>query len=188
MDAVTTPSGGIHRFQRQILLGSSVIQYLPPWGKQPFALQYDQSGKLTAKIFAENHGKIIYRYDSAAMLKSMIGGETAIHYHYVPGTALLKSSDLSDKTFHLKSHYRYNRGSLKELNMHFLSSYGMSNYSLQYQSDATGRLSTVQLDLPGQQETKFKIMFDIHNGKIKKVEDIQVSFFVLIDLSKIINI
>ena len=83
-----------------------MIHYLPPWCKQPHALQYNQNGLLNAKILPENHGKIIYTYDGAALLKAIIGGDTAVHYHYVGGTALVRSVDLTDEKFHLKSHYR----------------------------------------------------------------------------------
>ena len=34
-------------------------------------------------------------------------------------------------------------------------------------------MAGVQLDVPGQAESKLQLQYDIHNGKIKRVADIQ---------------
>ena len=189
LKSVTTPRGHIHRFVKQLALGTHILQYTPPWSTEPYIQQFDQNHLLTARIYPRNMGKIIYVYDNAEHLRAVIGGLSSIHYHYISGTALVKTVEVSDDSFHMKTRLRYHRGSVKEVSKQFRANGGLNNYSMEYQYDATGRLSTYKLNIDRQTELTSDIKFDIKTGKLKAVSDLRVThrsfgMVILEDLSK----
>ena len=189
LQSVVTPRGHIHSFVQQLSLGSHILKYFSPWSKEPYIQHFDQSNLLLAKVFPENTGKIIYTYDNAAHLRAIIGGSASVHYHYYTGTALVKTVDVTDDSFRMQTRQRYHRGTIKEIHKEFLTNVGLNNYSLEYQYDATGRLSSTKLDIEGQTELTSNVRFDIKTGKVKGISDLRVthrSFGMVImeDLSK----
>ena len=189
LESIITPRGHTHSFQQKLHLGSHELKYFSPWHKDPYIQHFDQSGLLLAKVYPQNTGKVIYIYDTAAHLRAVIGGLSSIHYHYIPGTALVKTVDLMDDSFHMKVRQRYHRGTVKEINKDFFSNVGLNNYSVEYQYDATGHLAASKLNIIGQTELTSHIRFDIKSGKVKEISDLKIThrsfnMVILEDLTK----
>jgi RHS repeat-associated protein len=175
LQSISTPRGHVHGFQVQLGLNSYKLNYQAPWSRSPYSQQYDQTGALLAKTYPANTGKVIFIYDAASHLRAVIGGASTIHYHYIPGTALINSIDISDDTFHMKTRKKHHRGSVKEIQQVFLNNEGLNNYTLKYQYDATGRLSTTSLDVLGLTELTTLIKYDQRTGKLKGLSDLRIS-------------
>ena len=174
--SVTTPRGHTHSLARQLGVGSYKLAYLAPWARAPYTRQYGQSGALLAKQFPSNSGKVIFVRDPASHLRAVIGGSSTIHYHYVPGTALLNSVDVIDDGFHMRTRQRHHRGAVKEISREFLDNVGLSNLTIRYQSDATGRLATTQLEMIGLAEQTTLVKYDSKSGKLKGLSDLRISY------------
>ena len=189
LEAIVTPRGHSHGFQEQLSLGCYKMRYLAPWAREAYVQHYDQAGRLLARVYPQNAGKVLYTYDTAAHLRAVIGGRTTIHYHYLAGTALVSSVDLMDENFHMKTFHRHHRGSVKELQVQFLNNIGLNNYTIEYQYDATGRLATARLDIPGQTELSMLTKYDPRTGRLRAVSDLRVvhrsfSLITMEDLTK----
>ena len=189
LEAIITPRGHIHSFVQQLTLGAHILKYFSPWNKEPYIQHFDQSGHLLAKVYPGNTGKVIYIYDDAAHLRTVIGGVSSIHYHYISGTALVKTVEVMDDSFHMKTKQRYHRGAVKEISKEFLGNVGLNNYSMEYQYDATGRLSSTKLDIIGQTELTNHVRYDPKTGNIMGVSDLKIihrsfSMVIMEDLSK----
>ena len=189
LQSIATPRGHIHGFQVQLGLSNYKLKYQAPWSHSPYTQQYDQTGALIAKTYPANTGKVIFVYDAAAHLRAVIGGTSTIHYHYVPGTALVNSIDIVDNTFHMKIKKKHHRGAVKETQQLFLNNEGLNNFTLKYQYDATGRLSTTALEIVGLTEVTTLIKYDSRTGKLKGLSDLRISqrsfnLVVMEDLTK----
>jgi YD repeat-containing protein len=189
LEAIVTPRGHSHGFQQLLSLGYYKLRYQAPWALEAYVQHYDQAGRLLARVYPNNSGKVLFTYDSAVHLRAIIGGSTMIHFHYVMGTALVSSIDLVDDNFHMKAFYRYHRGSVKEQQAQFLNSVGLNNYTIEYQYDATGRLATARLDIPNQTELTLLTKFDPRSGRLRAVADLRVvhrsfSLHTMEDLTK----
>ena len=187
--SIITPRGHVHTFMQQLGLGSYSVKYQPPWSQHPFIQQYDQSGALLSKQYPGNSGKLIFVYDHASHLRAIIGGSSTIHYHYVAGTALVNSIDVIDDGFHMKTHKRHHRGSVREIQHEFLNNVGLNNYTIRYQCDATGRLSAASLGIIGLSEQTTLVKYDSKIGKLKGLSDLRISYnlfksVVMEDLTK----
>ena len=189
LQSIATPPGHIHAFQVQLGLSNYKLKYQAPWSHSPSSQQYDQTGALIAKTYPANTGKVIFVYDAAAHLRAVIGGTSTIHYHYVPGTALVNSVDIVDDTCHMKIKKKHHRGAVKETQQLFLNNEGLNNLTLKYQYDATGRLSTTGLEIVGLTEVTTLIKYDSRTGKLKGLSDLRISqrsfnLVVMEDLTK----
>jgi len=175
LESIMTPRGHIHSFLQQLCVGYYKVKYQAPWSKDPYIQQYDQTGSLLSKKYPGNSGKVIFVYDNASHLRAVIGGSSTIHYHYISGTALVNNIDIVDDTFHMKTRKRHHRGSVKEIHREFLNNVGLNNYTIKYQYDATGRLSTTALEIIGLSEQTTLIKYDSKNGKLKGLSDLRIS-------------
>ena len=189
LKSITTPRGHVHGFVQQLGVGSYSVKYQAPWAREPYVQQFDQSGALLSKQYPSNSGKLIFVYDPASHLRAVIGGSSTIHYHYMAGTALVNSVDVIDDTFHMKTRKRHHRGSVKEIHQEFLYNLGLNNYTLRYQCDATGRLSTTSLEIIGLSEQTTLVKYDDKIGKLKGLSDLRISYIsfksvVMEDLTK----
>ena len=187
--AITTPRGHVHSFVKQLNVGSYQVEYTAPWASGPYIQQFDQTGALLSKQFPANSGKVIFVYDNASHLRAVIGGSSTIHYHYVSGTALLNSVDVIDDNFHMKTRKRHHRGSVKEIQREFLNNVGLNNFTIKYQYDATGRLSTSSLEIIGLAEQTTLIKYESKTGKLKGLSDLRIAhnsfkLVVMEDLTK----
>ena len=189
LESIVTPRGHTHSFRHQLHLGWHALKYYAPWAREPYVQHFDQSGRLLAKVFPANMGKIIYAYDNAGHLRTIIGGLASIHYHYLPGSALVKSVDITDDNFRMRVHQRYHRGTVKQISREFFANVGLNNYTLEYQYDATGHLVGSKLDIIGQTELTSRVKYDIKSGRLAEISHLRIShrsfgMVILQDLAK----
>ena len=176
LSSITTPRGHTHSFVQELGIGSYKVKYQAPWAREPHSQQYDQTGALLARQYPSNSGKVIFVYDPSSHLRAVIGGSSTIHYHYVSGTALVNSVDVIEDDFHMKTRKRHHRGSVKEIHQEFLNNAGLNNYTITYQCDSTGRLSTAMLEIIGLSEQTTLIKYDSKIGKLKGLSDLRISY------------
>lgn len=87
-------------------------QYHSPTQRHPFELQYDDDGKLLAKIHPHQSGKIVYVYDDNRRLETVLAGLSQTHYTYQDGSGLLKQVEVKEPGFELRREFKYHTGEL----------------------------------------------------------------------------
>jgi teneurin len=107
LQSLTTPRGHIHTFSLQTSFGFTKYQYHSPIQRHPFELQFDDEGRLLAKIHPHQSGKIVYVYNSNGRLETILAGLSQLHYTYQEGTGLLKQVEVKEPGFELRREYRY---------------------------------------------------------------------------------
>jgi len=176
LQSILTPRGHIHTFQQQLSLGYYKLKYQAPWSREPYVQHFNQRGMLLAKSYPANSGKVLYIYDNSSHLRTIIGGRSSIHYHYISGTALVSQIVNIEDTFRMSVKQRHHRGALKESNTEFSKNSGLGDYTMKYQYDATGRLSMTTLDIIGQAEHVLLMKYDSKLGRLKGLSDLRISY------------
>lgn len=113
LQSLTTPRGHIHTFSLQTSFGFMKYQYHSPTQRHPFELQYDDDGKLLAKIHPHQSGKIVYVYDDNGRLETVLAGLSQTHYTYQDGSGLLKQVEVKEPGFELRREFKYHTGKFK---------------------------------------------------------------------------
>ncbi|CAB4065037.1 unnamed protein product [Lepeophtheirus salmonis] len=158
LKSITTPRGHIHGFSRQHSLGyRRFFLYQAPWSREAYESQYDQSGRLIARVYPKESIKIVYAYDEARQLRSILAGTTSVNYHYYAGSALVKSVEVLDEAleYQSKTELKYHLGLLKEIHTRYSGHTAMfDDIYLKYQYDGSGRVSTIFTEIGSSEGNK----------------------------------
>ncbi|XP_071744523.1 teneurin-m isoform X2 [Lepeophtheirus salmonis] len=157
LKSITTPRGHIHGFSRQHSLGYRRFLYQAPWSREAYESQYDQSGRLIARVYPKESIKIVYAYDEARQLRSILAGTTSVNYHYYAGSALVKSVEVLDEAleYQSKTELKYHLGLLKEIHTRYSGHTAMfDDIYLKYQYDGSGRVSTIFTEIGSSEGNK----------------------------------
>lgn len=75
LQSLTTPRGHIHAFSLQTSLGFFKYQYYSPMSRHPFELRYNDEGKVLAKLYPHQSGRVAYVYDQSGKLDTVLAGK-----------------------------------------------------------------------------------------------------------------
>lgn len=149
--AIMSPAGHRHEMYRLISLGFYKMLYLPAGFHHPFALQYDDWGRVVAKLLPNNSGRKVLLYNQVnGQLETELCGAEKTEYTYHLGSSLLKNvNKASSENFDYRVDYRRQGALLKEERYRFNLRSELSNYKLRYKYDGLGHVSEVEFELQG---------------------------------------
>ncbi|XP_063635683.1 teneurin-m isoform X6 [Cydia splendana] len=171
---LTTPRGHIHTFALMTSLGYFKYQYFSPMNRHPYEILYNDDGHILAKIFPHQSGKILYVYDQAGKLETILAGASAIRYVYHENTHLVKNVEITDPDYDLKQDYKYHAGILKDEKMKFNSKSGLNNAHFKYQYDGNARLSTIDVNINSKEMPQLRLKYNQNLGTLEGVSDLRI--------------
>ncbi|XP_061706464.1 teneurin-m isoform X6 [Cydia pomonella] len=171
---LTTPRGHIHTFALMTSLGYFKYQYFSPMNRHPYEILYNDDGHILAKIFPHQSGKILYVYDQAGKLETILAGASAIRYVYHENTHLVKNVEITDPDYDLKQDYKYHAGILKDEKMKFNSKSGLNNAHFKYQYDGNARLSTIDVNINSKEMPQLRLKYNQNMGTLEGVSDLRI--------------
>ncbi|XP_063375090.1 teneurin-m isoform X4 [Cydia amplana] len=171
---LTTPRGHIHTFALMTSLGYFKYQYFSPMNRHPYEILYNDDGHILAKIFPHQSGKILYVYDQAGKLETILAGASAIRYVYHENTHLVKNVEITDPDYDLKQDYKYHAGILKDEKVKFNSKSGLNNAHLKYQYDGNARLSTIDVNINSKEMPQLRLKYNQNLGTLEGVSDLRI--------------
>ncbi|XP_073990852.1 teneurin transmembrane protein Ten-m isoform X9 [Rhodnius prolixus] len=174
LESLTTPRGHIHAFSLQTSLGFYKYQYYSPMSRHPFELRYDDSGRVLAKLYPHQSGRVAYVYDQAGKLDTVLAGLSSIHYTYQESTNLVKNIDIIEPSFELKHEFRYHIGILKDERLKFGSKSGLHNTHYRFQYDGNARVSGIDVEIDGKELPQMRIKYSQNLGVLEGIGDLRI--------------
>lgn len=175
LQSLTTPRGHIHSFSLQTSLGFFKYQYFSPINRHPFEILYNDEGQILAKIHPHQSGKVVFVYDSAARLETILAGLSSTHYTYQETTSLLKAVDVLEPGFELRREFKYHVGILKDEKMKFGSKTNLASANFKYLYDGNARLSGVEMDIDGKDLPVYRFKYSQSLGNLEMVSDLKIT-------------
>lgn len=175
LQSLTTPRGHIHSFSLQTSLGFFKYQYFSPINRHPFEILYNDEGQILAKIHPHQSGKVIFIYDNAGRLETILAGLSSIHYAYQETTSLIKAVDVFEPGFELRREFKYHTGILKDEKLKFGSKSSLASANYKYQYDGNARLSGIEMSIDDKDLPVFRYKYSQNLGTLESVSDLKIS-------------
>ncbi|UYV62055.1 TENM2 [Cordylochernes scorpioides] len=167
LQAVITPNGHKHEVATQTSLGFYKLLYLSPGVRHPYVAHFDDQGRVLARLYPQNLGRVVYVYNSEGRLQNILCGEERTDYFYHEHTSLIRNVAVSSPKLEFRVDYRYQGVLLKEERLRYNSRSGMDGAKYKFKLD--GRQLAVETEINGKTVLEIKYLYNGESGVLEQV-------------------
>ncbi|XP_037907848.1 teneurin-m isoform X3 [Hermetia illucens] len=175
LQSLTTPRGHIHSFSLQTSLGFFKYQYYSPLNRHPFEILYNDEGQILAKIHPHQSGKVVFVYDNAGRLETILAGLSSTRYVYQETSGLTKSVEVQEPGFELRRDFKYHAGILKDEKLRFGSKNSLASAHFKYQYDGNARLNAIEVEVYEKILPVMRFKYNQNLGNLEAINDFKIS-------------
>ncbi|KFM75263.1 Teneurin-1, partial [Stegodyphus mimosarum] len=172
LHTIITPNGHKHEVAMQTSLGFYKLLYLSPGIKFPFVMHFNDYGKLLAKMYPDNSGRITYIYDSSGRLKTEFCGTERTDFAYQDQKTLIRSWTKSVLDLEMRSEFRYHGVLVREERIRYSAQSKLN--SLKYRYRYEGQVTVVEVEAAGKVVADARYRYTGQSGALEQVQQFLV--------------
>ncbi|KAG8184007.1 hypothetical protein JTE90_024464 [Oedothorax gibbosus] len=172
LHTIITPNGHKHEVAVQTSMGFYKLLYLSPGLKSPYVLHFDDYGKIMAKLYPDNAGRVVYRYDASGRLQAEFCGTEFTEFVYMEQKTLVKTWTKRVLEVEIKGEFRYQGTLIKEERIRFSADSSLNSFKYRYRYE--GQVTVIEVEAAGKVIADARYRYTGQSGSLEQVQQFLV--------------